>query len=517
MTSLVIRSPLDAIAAVPYLLGFHPARSLVVIGFEGRSRGTCAIRLDLPSPSPAAPAAPASAATDTLAPDRAPATRPTPDDAPSATDGRNTPAVDHKATARPRTIRPATDRPPVAREPAAHSATGHVAAAPDTAARPPSDHVAADQLAADQLAADRVAAAPNAADRAPSHRVATGPSATDRAPSDRLAADSWAADRTADDRPATGRAADASDADDCLVVDYLTTDRPAAEPGAADRLVAAQVAADRLAAERVAVVLAGNGFTRSLLLGYGPADEVKQAAESMRAALSSAGVPVAEAVRVADGRWWSLTCAEPCCPPEGTPYDISASTVAAEATYAGHVALADRAELVASVQPIDGPARAAMTRATERAETRYLTRPSSPPEDDLAFVLALLARARSGTRPTDDEVAWLGLLLADLRLRDETWLRLDEDALAADIAFWRDIVRRVDPALVPAPASLLAFAAYSAGDGGLANVALERALDTDPAYSMAVILREVINAGIPPSRLRMRMPPAPPVHRRKAC
>ncbi|MES9540773.1 MULTISPECIES: DUF4192 domain-containing protein [unclassified Actinomadura] len=343
MTSLVIRSAQDAIAAVPYLLGFHPSRSLVVIGFEGRSRGTCAIRLDLPAPGPA---------------------------------GR------------------------------------------------------------------------------------------------------FATDRVATDRVAT----------------------------------------DRAAADRVAAVLAGNGFGRSLLLGYGPDEEVRQAAGPIRAALSSAGVPVAEAIRVAEGRWWSLTCVDVCCPPEGTPYDISATTVAAQATFAGHVALADRAELVSSVQPLDGPARAAMARATERAEKRYLAHPSTPAEDDLAFVLALLARARTGTRPTDDEVAWLGLLLTDLRLRDETWARLDEDAPAADIAFWRDIVRRVDPAYAPAPASLLAFTAYSAGDGGLANVALQRALDSDPAYSMAVILREVVNAGIPPSRLRMHTPPDPPsAHHRKAC
>ncbi|MFI0407965.1 DUF4192 domain-containing protein [Actinomadura sp. 3N508] len=261
------------------------------------------------------------------------------------------------------------------------------------------------------------------------------------------------------------------------------------------------------AAERVAALLAGNGFRRSLLLGYGPDDEVRESAAAMRAALDSSGVPVAEAVRVADGRWWSLTCTENCCPAEGVPYDSSASVVAAQATFDGQVVLADRAELVRSVQPLDGPVRAAMREATERAETRLLSRPDDPeePEESVAFIHALLAR--TGAPPTDDEVAWLGVLLTDLRFRDEAWIHIDEDAPAADIAFWRDIVRRVGEPYVPAPASLLAFAAYSAGDGGLANVAIERALDADPAYSMAVILREVINAGIPPSKLRLRMTP----------
>ncbi|TDB83059.1 DUF4192 domain-containing protein [Actinomadura sp. KC216] len=258
------------------------------------------------------------------------------------------------------------------------------------------------------------------------------------------------------------------------------------------------------AAERVAALLAGNGFRRSLLLGYGPDGEVGESAAAVRAALDCSGVSVAEAVRVADGRWWSLTCSDDCCPPEGVPYDSSASVVAAQATFDGQVVLADRAELVRSVQPLDGPVRAAMRAATERAETRLLSRPETPGEG-LAFVHALLAR--TGAPPTDDEAAWLGVLLTDLRFRDEAWIRIDEDAPAADIAFWRDIVRRVEEPYVPAPASLLAFAAYAAGDGGLANVALERALDADPAYSMAVILREVINVGIPPSKLRLRMTP----------
>jgi hypothetical protein len=258
------------------------------------------------------------------------------------------------------------------------------------------------------------------------------------------------------------------------------------------------------AAGRVAALLAANGFTRSLLLGYGPAAEVGESAGAVREALASAGVPAAEAIRVADGRWWSLTCRADCCPPEGTPYDISASVLAAQATYAGHVALADRAELVRSVQPLDGPARTAMREATARAERRHLAQGRTT-EEDLAFVLALLTHVHTGIRPTDDEAARLGCLITDLRLRDEAWIRIDEEAPAADIAFWRDIVRRVETAYAPAPASLLAFAAYSAGDGGLANVALERALDADPAYSMAAILREVVNAGIPPSQLRLRM------------
>ncbi|TYK46322.1 DUF4192 domain-containing protein [Actinomadura decatromicini] len=246
------------------------------------------------------------------------------------------------------------------------------------------------------------------------------------------------------------------------------------------------------AAARTASVLAGHGFRRALLLGYGPADEVAESAAAMHAALGSAGVTVAEAARVADGRYWPLT---PDCPPEGVPYDVSASTIAAEATFAGRVVLADRDELVRSVQPLDGPARAAMRRATQRAEL------SEPGDDPVALLDRVLARAYVGVLATDDEVARLGVQLTDLRVRDEAWLRLDDEAPAADIVFWRDVLRRVEERYAPAPASLLAYAAYSAGDGGLANVALDRALNADPTYTMAVLLHEVMDAGVPPSKL----------------
>jgi hypothetical protein len=60
---------------------------------------------------------------------------------------------------------------------------------------------------------------------------------------------------------------------------------------------------------------------------------------------------------------------------------------------------------------------------------------------------------------------------------------------------------------VATPASLLAFVAWQAGDGALANVALDRALADDTRYSMALLLRQVITAGAPPSLARLPMTP----------
>jgi hypothetical protein len=60
---------------------------------------------------------------------------------------------------------------------------------------------------------------------------------------------------------------------------------------------------------------------------------------------------------------------------------------------------------------------------------------------------------------------------------------------------------------VAAPASLLAFVAWQCGDGALANIALDRALADHPGYSMARLLRQVLDSGAPPSLARLPMTP----------
>jgi hypothetical protein len=69
------------------------------------------------------------------------------------------------------------------------------------------------------------------------------------------------------------------------------------------------------------------------------------------------------------------------------------------------------------------------------------------------------------------------------------------------------VVRRAEPAYLPSPACLLAFTAWQSGNGALANVALDRALAVDPGYSMALLLRDTIDAGAPPSLARLPMTP----------
>ncbi|MFV2083833.1 DUF4192 domain-containing protein [Micromonospora sp. LOL_021] len=249
----------------------------------------------------------------------------------------------------------------------------------------------------------------------------------------------------------------------------------------------------------------------AVVLGYGPADTVDPVLRDTTDALRRQGTVLLDALRVADGRYWSSFCDDPtCCPPEGHRFDAEINPVAVAATVAGQVALPDRAALRRQVEPVTGPARAAMRAATERARTRRSALVDHAPPADLLgartlrragekTVRMLLERQGRGIAPTDEDIAWLSLLLTDLEVRDYAWERVTDELW--QVTFWQDIARRAEPELAAGPASLLAFAAWRAGNGALARVALDRALDVEPGYSMAKLMDDVLVRGIPPAAL----------------
>jgi len=96
-------------------------------------------------------------------------------------------------------------------------------------------------------------------------------------------------------------------------------------------------------------------------------------------------------------------------------------------------------------------------------------------------------------------LAW-GLRDADLRDRALT-LALGESAPGAEVV-WTELTRRAPAPLDAAPATLLAVSAWLRGDGALANVALDRALDSEPGYTLAGLLRTALDACLPPAVVR---------------
>jgi hypothetical protein len=61
------------------------------------------------------------------------------------------------------------------------------------------------------------------------------------------------------------------------------------------------------------------------------------------------------------------------------------------------------------------------------------------------------------------------------------------------------VVTRVPPVLAPAPLCLLGMAAWVSGHGALVNCCWERVSQLDPDYSMAKLLSDIGERGIPPS------------------
>ena len=271
-------------------------------------------------------------------------------------------------------------------------------------------------------------------------------------------------------------------------------------------------------------VLSAQRLTAAVVIGYGPETLVTPVANELRDVARQAAIDVRDFLRVQDGRYWSYVCAnQACCPPAGVPFDAAAIDPAeAEALASvGDRILASRAALAARVAPLGGIAAESMRQATRRAEQHIAqllakVRKSARlgaarhmiAAEGLAAVGAMITRYREGGRfATDYEIARITVALRDLRVRDDAWARMDPGHAEAHQRLWTDVARRAQPGYVAAPAALLAFVAWQSGHGALANVALDRALADDPRYSMALLLRQVITAGAPPSLARLPMTP----------
>jgi hypothetical protein len=103
-----------------------------------------------------------------------------------------------------------------------------------------------------------------------------------------------------------------------------------------------------------------------------------------------------------------------------------------------------------------------------------------------------------------EEAARLLLGLRDVLVRDEvaTW-SLDGDAGLR--ALLGDLCRMTPPPDDAPVCTLLAWVCYAAGDGATANVALDRALSSGPDYSMAVLLRQMLDAQVHAQQVRRAM------------
>jgi hypothetical protein len=242
-----------------------------------------------------------------------------------------------------------------------------------------------------------------------------------------------------------------------------------------------------------------NACDGCVVIAYGEADLAQAAVERVATRLEAAGIPPIDRLRVSEGRWASLTCTEPCCPPEGSP--IPETTAAScEVAVAGGYAAADRNAVAAQLAPASPGRRAAVARAVAAT---LLAEADLNWADQRSIDLHSIDHWMSvNALPGPDDIAAVGLALGDLDIRDYALRRINTGQFEGNrVDLWIWVARHLEEDLVAPAATVAGFAAYRFGNGVLALEAFELALRSSPHYRLAQMLMAALQAGIPPGAL----------------
>jgi hypothetical protein len=214
-------------------------------------------------------------------------------------------------------------------------------------------------------------------------------------------------------------------------------------------------------------------------------------------------------VLAGSGRWWPYGCDEEGCgDPVGNPIEAaapSATAVAAAYVLAGHGVLPNRAAVATSVALELNPSGQALMRRRIKSFHRQYARTSREARRAAVCMLVerfslRLADPRGALSP--DDAAELAALCTDVVVRDQVLIRaVDRPSREVLLPVLRALVMQV-PSPFDAPAcAMLAWVAYADGEGVVANVMVERALVTDPTYSLAGLIADALYRQVPPRAL----------------
>ena len=289
---------------------------------------------------------------------------------------------------------------------------------------------------------------------------------------------------------------------------HARVDLPLDEKATAEALTRLLVAVSRAQARSVALI----AYSEDEFV----ADEIVDALVEQ---LSDRAVEVVCAIRADGRRWYSLDCTAECCAPEGEPYDVTAHPITAQSVIEGHVTFRNRQELADSLVGTDTDGMDAVAEAADEAMRRFQSasrQPSGTTSTDGArrhlvleghWVRERVRRFLESREPLDsDEAGRMAVAMVSIDVRDVAWAEINRFNARAHVELWRDLTRRAPLDLVAAPAALLGFAAWLAGDGALAWCAVERCQQAEPDYSLAGLLTQALVAAVPPSSWR----PIPP-------
>jgi hypothetical protein len=171
-----------------------------------------------------------------------------------------------------------------------------------------------------------------------------------------------------------------------------------------------------------------------------------------------------------------------------------------EALVSGRLTHRSRSDLVASLDPDPGAVAAvsAAVLAGRHADAGVPTSGRSVRDAGEWVHHAVHDLVVDEALPVDADLARLLWVMQSARVRDAAWSLVTRRTAEAHVRLWSDAVRRAPDALVAAPAALLGWAAWQAGDGALAWVAVDRCVRAAPGYRMADQLAVILQGAVPP-------------------
>jgi hypothetical protein len=242
-----------------------------------------------------------------------------------------------------------------------------------------------------------------------------------------------------------------------------------------------------------------------VLLGY---EDVEDEAAPLLDALKVAigwydGIELADVLVIRDGRWYSRECENPtCCPTQGTPLAESVS-VASEFVALGHNPSNSREDVAARLEARSGAigavnpagidqidALAAWAKVLTTGElSRQETEDAALALLDIDFRDAMVAHTCPGVLPWD-------LVSDELKAVFETMPKVVHEGALDRLV---DLCSSLTDVWAAPALTILANYAWFIGDGGMARLALDRALRCDPRYRLALLLDRMVQLAIRPS------------------
>ena len=244
----------------------------------------------------------------------------------------------------------------------------------------------------------------------------------------------------------------------------------------------------------------------ALIVAYEPADSLAgpEVLHNVADAVASLDIPIRELMLVRNNHWRSLLCSDDkCCPPEGNQIEeFVNSRIAAEQVASGKVLpFSDSEGLTHSIsatilaKDINWNAQVVGFKVDPDANNL------NELQRDGAESILLLADfySQNGFCKDYDLMARVLGRLSDIQVRDFALGCHTDQTINSYWAMWRDLMRIAPPKFVAPVASVFASIAYENGEGALAHRALDRAIEDDPEYSLARLLRRIFSSGWPPS------------------